>query len=88
MRQSDCLARLGGDEFAVLLPEAGTQEARIVANRILRGMTEPFDLSGVMVSVVISIWIAVCPPEKKISADALLVQADNAMYHAKSTGSG
>lgn len=88
LRQSDCLARLGGDEFAVLLPEAGTQEARIVANRILRVMTEPFYLSGVRASVGISIGIAVCPPEKKISAGALLVQADNALYHAKSNGSG
>lgn len=88
LRQSDCIARLGGDEFAIFVPETDRDSARTIANRILRAMAEPFDLKGVLVSVGISIGIALAPRKPKISVETLLVRADEAMYQAKTQGLG
>ncbi|MCF8036266.1 MAG: EAL domain-containing protein [Desulfobacteraceae bacterium] len=88
LRQSDCLARLGGDEFAILVPEAGTDACRIIANRILETMAEPFELNEILVNVGISIGVSLAPPDQKITADQLLTEADEAMYQAKTHGQG
>ncbi len=76
------LARLGGDEFAVLLPDATTQMAITVAERLLQTLEEPFMVEGLALAVGASIGIAVYP-EHAGDTDSLLRRADVAMYVAK-----
>jgi diguanylate cyclase (GGDEF)-like protein/PAS domain S-box-containing protein len=86
LRDGDTLARLGGDEFTVLLPNiAGPQDALAVAQRIESRLKPPFDLPGQSVFVSASIGVAtgVALTDRP---EALLRDADAAMYEAKARG--
>ncbi len=98
-RGSDTVARLGGDEFAVLLNTRAPQDASAVAERILHALRAPFVLDGAEAVVGTSVGIAhgaraepgaaadaAAPIEA--SVDALLRDADLAMYRAKGAGKG
>jgi Amt family ammonium transporter len=86
VRSIDTVARLGGDEFVILVEAAGdTALVRSLADRILAAVAEPFDLSGEATHVTGSIGIAHSGPMYN-SADALLHDADLAMYRAKERG--
>ncbi len=77
------LARFGGDEFTVLLPEIRKgEDAGLVARRVLDALAEPVMLAGHEVVVSGSIGIAVYPEDGQ-DAEALLKNADMAMYFAK-----
>lgn len=86
VRESDTVARLGGDEFAIILNEAREHEqiARI-AQKIIETIAPPFELDGQEVRIGISIGIVHCP-EGVCSGDELVIDADRAMYAAKSAG--
>ena len=85
-RADDTVARLGGDEFVVFLPELDEPaEAAAVATTILDVFTEPFTVNGHRVFASPSIGIAVFPADGH-DADALLKNADTAMYRAKDRG--
>jgi diguanylate cyclase (GGDEF)-like protein len=84
----DVLARLGGDEFAILLPNALTAEAAADAGeRVLRAIAEPVALADLVISVGISIGVALAP-RHGVEASGLLKRADMAMYAAKATNRG
>ena len=86
VRDGDTLARLGGDEFTVLIPDiADAQQAVAVANRIESGLEPPFELPGQSVFVTASIGIATGVALHDRS-EALLRDADAAMYEAKASG--
>lgn len=86
LRESDVLGRLGGDEFSALLPEASLAEARAVAEGLLRALhAEHFTLAGQSLPVTASIGITAFG-QRNVSAEALLMEADMAMYEAKETG--
>jgi diguanylate cyclase (GGDEF)-like protein len=87
IRNSDTFARLGGDEFAILLEdhEAGNK-AVDVADRIQRNLHEPYLLSGQKFFVTASIGIVNDISENYDSAEAILRDADIAMYRAKELG--
>jgi diguanylate cyclase (GGDEF)-like protein/PAS domain S-box-containing protein len=86
-RGCDAVARLGGDEFAVLVDGvAGADEAAVVAGRILDAMRRPVGLAGAEVTVGVSIGIATSAHAE--TAEALLRDADVAMYRAKARGRG
>ena len=86
MRPSDTAARFGGDEFAMLIEDMSTDSsASLVADRVLRELSEPFVLQGQDVVITASIGIA---GNRGRAADDLLRNADLAMYRAKSTGKG
>jgi diguanylate cyclase (GGDEF)-like protein len=83
VRTSDTVARLGGDEFAVLM-EGMADHSRLVAHRVVDAFDEPFLIDGHDLLVRPSVGLAVASAEgPDISADALLKQADVAMYSAK-----
>jgi diguanylate cyclase (GGDEF)-like protein len=86
LRASDTLARLGGDEFVVLLPQVtGADDARKVAEDILRELSRPFMTEGFSLSISASLGVAVypdCAPD----TEGLLRCADAAMYEAKLHG--
>lgn len=86
VRRSDTVSRQGGDEFVILLSEIGTAEDAVVtASNILRSMGEPLLVAGQPMTIGVSIGIAVYP-EDADSVDALMLQADTAMYAAKQSG--
>ena len=88
LRPQDSAARLGGDEFAVLVENILTAyDLEIVASRILRELERPFDVFGHAVNAGASIGAAMAGPDHT-SSEALLRDADLAMYRAKQAGGG
>ncbi|MCB1921159.1 MAG: EAL domain-containing protein [Candidatus Competibacteraceae bacterium] len=80
------IARLGGDEFTVLLAEVRRYEdAAVVAERIQKQLSRPLMLEGHEVFITPSIGIAIFPRDGD-DAEALLKNADMAMYSAKHQG--
>ncbi len=86
LRESDTVARLGGDEFAVVLSAmAETNHIEDVAQKIIGGLAKPFQLGSEAVYVTASIGITLYPNDTT-DIDALIKNADQAMYVAKSKG--
>lgn len=86
LRQGDTLARFGGDEFTLLLPEVRSGPAvERVAEKILQRFEAPFVIDGRQLRLGASIGIALYP-EAGRKGDALIENADVAMYHAKDQG--
>jgi diguanylate cyclase (GGDEF)-like protein len=88
LRPTDILARLGGDEFVVLLENlTRPADAERVAQRILDELTVPYRPQGRTINTSASIGIATTDDPAQ-TADALVLQADSAMYRAKEAGRG
>ncbi|QTN24743.1 EAL domain-containing protein [Rhizobacter sp. AJA081-3] len=88
LRGSDLLFRMGGDEFTVILPQVGLPEdAAYVARRITAAVAQPVTVQGHELTVGATIGIAVFPADGQ-SAEALVKNADAAMYAAKEGGRG
>jgi diguanylate cyclase (GGDEF)-like protein len=86
LRDGDTFARLGGDEFTVLMPGiADPHDAVAVAGRIESRLKPPFQLPGQSVFVTASIGIATGVALQD-GYEALLRDADAAMYEAKARG--
>jgi diguanylate cyclase (GGDEF)-like protein/PAS domain S-box-containing protein len=86
MRASDTVARFGGDEFAVLFSDVGHVDDVVqVAQHVVDGFKEPFDIHGQKLFVTISMGITLYPLDDG-DIDALLRNADSAMYAAKAAG--
>ena len=86
VREADTVARLGGDEFAVLLHELEqASSASVIGHKILAAVEEPIAISGQEVFTSASIGVALYPGDGQ-NRDALLKNADIAMYRAKSAG--
>jgi predicted signal transduction protein with EAL and GGDEF domain len=80
------IARLGGDEFTVLLDAIShPQDAAKVARRILKEIASPFSLEGRELVVTTSVGISVFPDDAG-DANAMLKNADTAMYRSKELG--
>jgi len=88
VREIDTVARFGGDEFAVI--EAAIREptdAAVLADKLLKTISEPFSLQGNEVRTGTSVGITLYGPEAS-DAETLLSNADIALYRAKSEGRG
>jgi diguanylate cyclase (GGDEF)-like protein/PAS domain S-box-containing protein len=83
LRSGDTLSRFGGDEFMLLLPEVRTRDdVVVIAGKILERLSAPFSIDGHELFVGASIGIALYP-EAGDSEEALIQNADIAMYHVK-----
>jgi diguanylate cyclase (GGDEF)-like protein len=85
-RAEDTVCRLGGDEFIVVLRGTHEQAAGVGA-RIVSSVTEPIRWDGNTLQVGASVGIATVDGSE-ISADELLIRADQAVYRAKAEGRG
>jgi diguanylate cyclase (GGDEF)-like protein len=90
-RESDHVFRYGGDEFTVILPGAGSDAARAIAERIraaiaaVGGPGTAWHGEGISVSA--SIGLATFPDDGD-TADGILLAADRACFVAKRAGRG
>lgn len=81
-------ARLGGDEFAIFARDIGTAEGAMrLGEAVCEAMKEPFLIVGGKFHISASIGAAIFPTHGSNFSD-LSRAADEAMYHAKSTGGG
>lgn len=88
VRDSDTVARLGGDEFVVLLCNLpSTEDIAIVADRILGACSIPIRVGDAFYQVSMSIGVAAWPADG-VTVEALLHNADLAMYNSKGEGRG
>jgi len=87
VRPADTVSRLAGDEFTVLCEDvAGELEAVAIAQRIIELFETPFVVGGREIDVSTSVGVALSSGRGGASADALIRDADAAMYRAKDRG--
>ncbi len=86
LREQDTLGRLGGEEFAVIVPETGTEEAAVVAERIRASIAQiVIDTPDEPFSFTMSIGVSESDHNDDSVEDAL-ARADKALYDAKEQG--
>lgn len=87
LRKEDLLCRFGGDEFAVLLTGAGQEAAREAGERMRQAVASTtVGCENGTVTTAISLGIALFDPEKPLESNALVKEADEALYRAKAAG--
>lgn len=88
VRPTDTVARIGGDEFAVVCEDlVGPEAAAVVAERILAALAAPLPLGRHQHRVGVSVGVATAH-DPGVRPEALLRDADQAMYRAKKAGGG
>jgi diguanylate cyclase (GGDEF)-like protein/PAS domain S-box-containing protein len=88
VREMDMVSRFGGDEFVVMAASLhDSEQALALARRILAAFRPPFSVGGNSVRVQTSVGVAVFPGDGR-NIEALIKNADLALYRAKSLGKG
>lgn len=86
VRKTDTVSRLAGDEFTIILPEiAKSEDAAVVAEKIINIISEEYILEGNKIKTSCSLGIAIFPNDGD-TVDALIHAADQAMYNVKKEG--
>ncbi len=82
------VGRLGGDEFKIVIPGAiRREELAQLSQRIIENLSHPYSIEGMSAVIGVSIGIAVSP-EDGVTSEALIRNADLALYAAKGGGRG
>jgi diguanylate cyclase (GGDEF)-like protein/PAS domain S-box-containing protein len=85
LRSGDTVGRIGGDEFVLVIDEVAGEEGAIdIAERIEIELNRPFEVAGSEVQISASLGIAVGGDD--VEAEAMMRDADAAMYRAKDLG--
>jgi diguanylate cyclase len=85
VRASDTVGRLGGDEFLAILPDTDRDGARAVALKLLEAMALPFDTGAGQIRITASVGGGFLPGRAH-DGDALVGEADSALYASKRGG--
>jgi two-component system cell cycle response regulator len=88
LREGDIAYRYGGEEFLMILPEQSLESGVSIADRLRRAVEDlriPHEKNPPGV-VTISLGVAGLPAGEPKSADALIKEADEALYRAKESG--
>jgi len=86
LRGNELFARLGGDEFAITLTNLdNSEQASLVAQRIINAMKTPLNIASTLIHSTVSIGIALHPNNSETSEE-IFKHADIAMYRAKKWG--
>jgi diguanylate cyclase (GGDEF)-like protein len=86
VRKEECLARYGGEEFAYVVPEAGGDNARRLAEKLRKAVADHrFRFEGKVLQVTVSLGVADLTGELTDPLDFLRA-ADQALYRAKKAG--
>jgi diguanylate cyclase (GGDEF)-like protein len=94
LRKMDVFSRYGGEEFVALLPETTLENAREVAERLRKNVSDHLGFASGLHDrkITVSIGVAVFEPNGNTDKGAaslfseVIEQADMAMYHAKNAG--
>ncbi|WP_068619876.1 sensor domain-containing diguanylate cyclase [Paenibacillus tuaregi] len=88
VREEELVCRMGGDEFVIVLCTSVHKpltEAKVVADRIINSINQPFELDGQRVAIGCSIGGAIYPADSPDPVE-VLNQADEALYLSKGAG--
>ncbi len=88
IRDTDRACRYGGEEFIVILPQTGSDDAEIIAERI-RSRIEIHQFGGHSGVPKLHITVSIGTtsyPDNGLSADELMAAVDSALYRAKGAG--
>ena len=86
VRAADTVSRQGGDEFVVLLPEIlRLEDAAAMSRRLLQAVAEAHSIEQHDLHITASIGVSIYPDDGR-DAEALIKNADTAMYQAKENG--
>ena len=87
LRTVDSVGRYGGEEFLVLLPQTPPDEARRTGERIRQQIGDHvFRVGTRELRVTVSVGVATWESGSPQSAEALIREADQALYRAKEAG--
>ncbi len=88
IRKNDVVARYGGEEFAIIMPEVGKSGAKVLAQRLRRGIEQNIiTIGNKEISITTSIGLASTDmPAMELSRTHLIAQSDAALYKAKRNG--
>ena len=89
VRSSDVIARYGGEEFAVILPETESFGAKVMAERIRKGIESlgiPHYTSDVAECITVSLGVVSVSTTGLVSQEQVVALADEALYCAKNNG--
>jgi len=82
VRKGDIVSRQGGDEFVILLEETDLSNSRMIAQRVLEAVLQPFIIDMQKIDISASIGITLYPADGE-DLDTLIRHADEAMYSCK-----
>jgi diguanylate cyclase (GGDEF)-like protein len=86
VREEDTVSRLGGDEFVIVLPHIhGRADAGSMAEKVIRAVSQSYDIDGRIVRMTASAGIGLYPDDAR-DAERLMKVADAALYDAKRAG--
>jgi diguanylate cyclase (GGDEF)-like protein len=86
--EAGMVGRLGGDEFKVIIPREGNRERLgTLADAIITALSRPYYIDGATIAIGCSIGVAIAP-EHGDNPEALVRNADLALYAAKGDGRG
>ena len=86
LRDIDILGRYGGEEFLIVLPDTGSEGARVLAERLRHVIErEPVEFGDTHLTIHISLGISELRNDSR-DYEQLIGEADQALYRSKETG--